>query len=165
MLMVQKLLKISGIGENRLYVAWVSSAEAQRFVDISTDVIASIKSQGRFDAAMFSTELAAAEETLKTEILRWMVGKEVKLLSRGDVYGRKWEKARFESILDSVLEREYHKQLILQAILAGFTSVRAISQKVGLGLKRISYLLADMEKTNMIEFRGHTDCIPVFAAL
>ncbi len=165
MLMVQKLLKISGIGENRLHVAWVSSAEAQRFVDISTDVIASIKSQGRFDAAMFSTELAAAEETLKTEILRWMVGKEVKLLSRGDVYGRKWEKARFESILDSVLEREYHKQLILQAILAGFTSVRAISQKVGLGLKRISYLLADMEKTNMIEFRGHTDCIPVFAAL
>lgn len=165
MLMVQKLLKISGIGENRLHVAWVSSAEAQRFVDISTDVIDSIKAQGRFDAAMFSMELAAAEETLKTEILRWMVGKEVKLLSRGDVYGRKWEKARFESILDSVLEREYHKQLILQAILSEFTSVRAISQKVGLGLKRISYLLADMEKTNMIEFRGHTDCIPVFAAL
>jgi hypothetical protein len=163
--MTQKLLKLSGIGDSRLHLAWLSSAEAQRFVDISTEVIACVKAQGKFDPGMFSLELAAAEETLKAETLRWMVGKEVKLLARGDVYGRKWEKARFEQILDEVLEREYHKQLIRQAIISGFTSVRAISGRIGLGLKRISYLLADMEKTNMVEFRGHTECVPVFGAL
>lgn len=163
--MTQKLLKLSGIGENRLHLAWLSSAEAQRFVDISTGVIDSVKAQGNFDPALFSMELAAAEETLKAETLRWMVGKEVKLLTRGDVYGRKCEKARFEAILDEVLEREYHKQLIRQAIIAGFTSVRTISQRIGLELKRISYLLADMEKTNMVEFKGHTECVPVFGAL
>ena len=163
--MTQKLLNLSGIGENRLHVAWLSSAEAQRFVEISTDVIQHIRNQGKFDAERFSMELAAVEETLKVETLRWMVGKEVRMLSRGDVYGRKWEKARFESILDSVMEREYHKQLIRQAIMADYTSVRAISQRTGLGLKRISYLLADMEKTSMVEFKGHEDCIPVFGAL
>jgi len=163
--MTQKLLKLSGIGERRLHVAWLSSAEAQRFVDISSAVIDDVKVQGKFDPELFSLELAAAEETLKAETLRWMVGKEVKLLARGDVYGRKWEKARFEAILDDVLEREYHKQLIRQAVLAGFTSVRAVSGRTGLGLKRISYLLADMEKTNMIEFKGHTECVPVFGAL
>jgi hypothetical protein len=163
--MTQKLLKLSGIGESRLHLAWLSSAEAQRFVDISTAVIDEVKALGKFDAALFSLELAAAEETLKAETLRWIVGKELKLLARGDVYGRKWEKARFESILDEVLEREYHKQLIRQAILADFTSVRAISQRIGLDLKRISYLLADMEKTNMVEFKGHTECVPVFGAL
>lgn len=163
--MTQKLLKLSGIGENRLHLAWLSSAEAQRFVDISTAVIQNIKEQGKMDAGRFSLELAAAEETLKAETLRWMVGKEVRILARGDVYGRKWEKARFESILDDVLEREYQKQLIRQAILSGFTSVRAISERIGLGLRRISYLLADMEKTNMVEFKGHTECIPVFGAL
>ena len=31
--MTQKLLKLSGIGESRLHLAWLSSAEAQRFVD------------------------------------------------------------------------------------------------------------------------------------
>lgn len=163
--MTQKLLKLSGIGDSRLHLAWLSSAEAQRFVDISSEVIACVKSLGKFDPDMFSLELSAAEETLKAETLRWMVGKEVKLLSRGDVYGRKWERARFEKILDDVLEREYQKQLIRQAIIAGFTSVRAISGRIGLGLKRISYLLADMEKTNMVEFRGHTECVPVFGAL
>jgi hypothetical protein len=163
--MTQKLLKLSGIGENRLHLAWLSSAEAQRFVDITTGVIDQVKAQGQFDAEQFSLELAAAEETLKAEALRWMVGKEVKLLARGDVYGRKWEKENFEKILDDVLEREYHKQLIRQAIIADFTSVRAISRRIGLGLKRISYLLADMEKTNMVEFKGHTECVPVFGAL
>jgi len=163
--MTQKLLKLSGIGESRLHLAWLSSAEAQRFVDISTAVIDNVRTQGKFDKELFSMELAAAEETLKAETLRWMVGKEVKLLAKGDVYGRKWDKARFEAILDEVLEREYHKQLIRQAIIADFTSVRAISQRIGLGLKRISYLLADMEKTNMIEFKGHTECVPVFGAL
>jgi hypothetical protein len=163
--MTQKLLKLSGIGENRLHLAWLSSAEAQRFVDISTEVIDQVKSQGKFDADQFVLELTAAEETLKAETLRWMVGKEVKLLARGDVYGRKWEKATFEKILDEVLEREYHKQLIRQAIIADYTSVRAISQRVGIGLKRISYLLADMEKTSMVEFKGHTECVPVFGAL
>ena len=163
--MTQKLLELSGIGAGRLHLAWLSSAEAQRFVEISTSVIEAVKALGKFDPEQFSLELAAAEETLKAETLRWMVGKEVKLLARGDVYGRKWEKAKFEAILDDVLEREYHKQLIRQAIIAGFTSVRAISQRIGLGLKRISYLLADMEKTNMVEFKGHTECIPVFGAL
>ncbi len=163
--MTQKLLKLSGIGESRLHLAWLSSAEAQRFVDITTAVIDDVKAQGKFDAELFSLELAAAEESLKAETLRWMVGKEMKLLARGDVYGRKWEKARFEAILDEVLEREYHKQLIRQAIIAGFTSVRAISQRIGLGLKRISYLLADMEQTGMVEFKGHTQCVPVFGAL
>ncbi|MFZ3046484.1 MAG: hypothetical protein WA151_11260, partial [Desulfatirhabdiaceae bacterium] len=82
-----------------------------------------------------------------------------------DVYGRKWEKAKFEAILDKVLEREYHKQLIRLAILEGHTSVRAISARIGLGLKPISYLLADMEKTNMVEFKGHEHHVPVFGAL
>jgi hypothetical protein len=163
--MTQKLLELSGIGVNRLHLAWLSSAEAQRFVDISTEVIDGVRARGKFNPEMFSLELAAAEETLKAETLRWMVGKEVRLLARGDVYGRKWEKANFEKILDEVLEREYHKQLIRQAIIAGFTSVRAVSGRIGLELKRISYLLADMEKTNMVEFKGHTECVPVFGAL
>lgn len=163
--MTQKLLKISGIGENRLHLAWLSSAEAQRFVDISTAVINSISEQGKFEPAMFELELDAVEETLKSETIRWMVGKEVKILTKGDIYGRKWEKQRFESVLDSVLEREYKIRLIRQAIIAGFTSVRGISGRIGIDMKQISYLLADMEKTSMVEFKGHENSIPVFGAL
>jgi coenzyme F420-reducing hydrogenase alpha subunit len=143
----------------------VSSAEAQRFVEVVTKVTESVKAEGKFDPKAFGIELAAAEMTLAGETLRWMVGKEVKITTDGDVYGRKWDAESFETILDAVLEREYQKNLIYQAIKDGSTSVRDINEKIGLDLKRISYLLADLEKTNKVEFTGMKDRIPVFAVL
>jgi hypothetical protein len=163
--MTQHLLDLAGIGSERLHLAWVSSAEAQRFVDVVTETTATVKALGRLDGDGFADQLAAAEATLTGETLRWMVGKEVTITVKGDVYGRKWDTNTFESILDQVLEREFHKNLILQAIKNGHTSVRAINASIGLDLQRISYLLADMEKTSMVEFRGMEDRVPVFAAL
>ena len=163
--MTKKLLALTGIGEDRLHLAWVSSAEAQRFVDVVTSTTDTIKEIGKFDAKAFEVQLAAAESTLAGETLRWIVGKELKVTTQGDVYGRKWDTDSYESILDSVLEREYQKNLILQAIKADCTSVRTIRDKVGLDLGRISYLLADLEKTNRVQFTGMKDNIPVFTAL
>lgn len=134
-------------------------------MEVVTQTTESIKAQGKFDSDAFASELAAAEKTLAGETLRWMVGKEIKITAKGDVYGRKWDVDSYETILDSVLEREYQKNLIYQAVKEGYTSVRDISEKIGLELGRISYLLADLEKTNKVEFTGMKDRIPVFAVL
>jgi len=159
------LLDIAGIGKERLHLAWVSSAEAQRFVEVVIQATESIKARGKFDPQAYAFELAAAEMTLNGETLRWMVGKEVKITTKGDVYGRKWDKESFELILDAVIEREYHKNLIYQAVKEGYTSVRDINKKIGLDLKKISYLLADLEKTNMVEFTDMKERVPVFAVI
>jgi F420-non-reducing hydrogenase iron-sulfur subunit len=161
----QKLLEISGIGKDRLHLYWCSSAEAQRFAEIAGLVTDSIKSQGRFDPAAFESELAAAERTLTGEMIRWMVGKEIKITTKGDVYGRRWDRGSFESILDSALDREYQKNLILLAVTEGCASPRDISEKTGLDLKQVSHLLVDLEKTNKVQFKGMEACRPVFAAL
>ena len=143
----------------------MSSAEAQRFVEIASSVIDAVKNQGPLDARAFEMELSAAEMTVNSETLRWLVGKETAITSKGDVYGRKWDIESYESVLDAVLEREYHKNCIYLAIKEGCTSVRDINKKIGLDLQRISYLLADMEKTNTVEFTAMEDRKPVFAAL
>jgi len=163
--MTQKLLDLTGIGKERLHLAWVSSAEAQRFVEIATNVTASIRDQGKFDPRAYEAGLEAAEMTVNGETLRWLVGKEVKITSQGDVYGRRWDEAQYESVLDIILEREYHKNLIYMAIKDGCSSVRDISKKTRLDLQRVSYLLADLEKTSMVEFTGMENSMPVFAAL
>ena len=135
------------------------------FVEIVTETTADIKTQGRFDPAAHATQLAAIEGTLSSETLRWLVGKELHITTQGDVYGRQWDTDSFEKILDSALEREYQSNLILEAIKDGCTSVRDIRTKIGLPLLRISYLLADMEKRSLVEFKGMEACKPVFAAL
>ena len=159
------MLGLTGIGEERLHLAWVSSAEAQRFAEVATSVTNAVKAQGRLDLEAFALELGAAEMTLKDETLRWMVGKEIKITRDKDVYGREWDVEKYELILDSVLEREYHKNLIYLAIKEGSTSVREINKRIGLDLQLISRLIADMEKTSKIAFTGMENKIPVFAAL
>ncbi len=148
-----------------MHLAWVSSAEAQHFVDVANKVTESIKSQGPLKADELQMQLSAAEMTVNEEAVRWLVGKEITITSKGDVYGRKWDVNRYEAFLDSALEKVYHKNLICLAIKADFTSVREISKKTGLILQRVSYLLADLEKTNMVEFMGMQDSKPVFAVI
>lgn len=126
---------------------------------------ADITALGKFDPAVFDLPLQAAERVLNLEQVRWMVGKMVKITAKGDVYGRKWTAEEYADILDAVLTREYDKQLIYVAIKSGAVSVRAISACIGLGLRRISHLLADMEKTAMVEFKGMDAKKPVFAAI
>ena len=156
---------MAGIGADRLNLAWVSSAEAQRFVEIATDTIASIKEQGPLDREGLGLALEAAEMTVNNPAIRWLVGKEVKITANGDVYGRKWDTEQYEDTLFKELEREFQKSMIFLAIKKGCKSVRDISQEIGLDLLRISYLLADLEKTNQVEFSGMEDSKPVFVAL
>ncbi len=163
--MTRQLLDLAGIGADRLHLAWVSSAEAQRFVDVVTDVTASIQEQGKFDPGAYSLQLAAVTETVMGEGVRWLVGKEVQITTKGDVYGRPWDERSYQMIFNKALEREYHTQLILAAIKEGLTAPRTIDAETGIGIQRISYLLADMEKNGMVEFRQMEERIPVFAAL
>ena len=156
---------MAGIGRNRLRLVWVSSAEAQRFVQIATEVTTVIKELGTFDPQPVELELDAALMTVSAENLRWLVSKELKITAQGDVYGRKWDTRRYETIMDSVLEREYHKNLIYLAIQQGHPSVRQISERTGLALQQVSYLLADLEKTNRVVFKAMEDRRPVFAVL
>ena len=156
---------MAGIGKDRLHLAWVSSAEAQRFADVATNAINTVKQQGKLDSKAASMRLEAAEMTLNSETIRWLVGKEVKITTKGDVYGRKWDVDKYESILYMELEREYQKNLIYLAIKKDCKSVRDISDKTGLELLRISYLLADLEKTNRVEFTGMENSKPVFAVI
>jgi hypothetical protein len=158
-------LELSGIGAERLHLAWVSSAEAQRFVEIVTTVTESVVRQGPFDPGAYPLALKAAEMTLDSEVIRWLAGKEVRITSRGDVYGRSWDTERLEKIMDEVLAREYQKNLIYLAIGEGAVSVREISAATGLELMRVSYLLTDLEKTNRVEFKGMHDRKPVFGVL
>ena len=134
-------------------------------MEVATQVTESIRNQGPLDIKDLEMEIMASEMTVNSETVRWLVGKEVKITSKGDIYGRRWPVEKYESLLDDMLEREYHKNLICLAIKAGCESVREISEKTGLDLMRVSYLLADLEKTSLVEFRGMKEKRPVFAAL
>jgi len=143
----------------------VSSAEAQRFADVATTIVDTVIGLGPLDRDKAGMALDAARRTLDGEFVRWTVGKEKLITDHGDVYGRSWDAERFESIVDSIAGSELEKSLIYVALQQGCTSVREVATKTGMDMARISFLMADMERTGMIEFKGMTDHKPQFAAV
>ena len=134
-------------------------------MEVVTTTTDAIKGQGALDVEKFNLELEACEMTVSDETIRWLVGKEVKITKEGDVYGRSWDVDKYESVMFKELEREFQKNLIYLAIREGATSVREVSAKIDVDLLRVSYLLADLERTNRVEFTGMQESKPVFAAL
>jgi len=63
---LQELLGLLGL-EGRLHLAWISSAEAQRFVQVVTDFTEKIKSLGPNPLLAFSGKRKAASEELLLE--------------------------------------------------------------------------------------------------
>ena len=163
--MTRKLLDLAGIGSSRLHLEWVSSAEAQRFAQITTAVVNAVKDLGPLDRESLDLQLEGVQRTLDCEQIRWTVGKEKNLLASGDVYGRKWGREAYEAVLDSILLTEYEKNLIYAALNKGAGSVRDLAAKTGLDLPRISFLLAQMEKGGQVELKTFEDNKPQFAVI
>ena len=165
MRLTSKLLDLTGVGAQRLRLAWVSSAEARRFTEVVTEVTETLQQAGPVDRETYKSPLTAAVMTLESENIRWLVGKESSITTKGDVYQRQWNENEYEKQLDHILEREYQKNLIFMALQQGAASVRDISKVIGLDLLRVSYLLADLEHTGRAEFSGMENGKPQFAVI
>lgn len=163
--LTQHLLDHAGIDASRLHLAWVSSAEAQRFAQVATTVVEDVRQAGPLDRKDLALQLEAVRRTLDGEFVRWTVGKQRRITKDGDVYGRKWNEDQFVQALQQITDSEYEKNLIYTALKHGHTSVRDVSAVTELPLARISHHLAELERTGQVEFKRMVEHKPEFAAV
>ncbi len=163
--LTKHLLDHAGIGSQRLHLAWVSSAEAQRFAQVATTVVEDVRASGQLDRSGLALELEAVRRTLDSEYVRWTVGKQRMITRKGDVYGRSWSEDSFVQALQRITDTEYEKSLIYTALKHGSASVRDVASATGLPLARISHHLADLERTGQVEFKRMVEHKPEFAAV
>jgi len=157
------LLAYSGIGEGRLRLDWVSSAEAQRFADVASQVVEDVKRAGPLDRKRYTLELEALRMTLDSEFVRWTVGKEKPITDQGDVYGRSWDPEKFGAALGAIATKEFDKNLICAAFAEGCLTLRDVARMSGLELHRVSYLLTDLEKSGRVQLTEMKEHTPHYA--
>ena len=154
MKMTKRLLDIAGIHPERLRLDWVSASEGKRFVEIVTSFINKVKSIGLLKAdgedKSLRQRLQAVKATLQTEKVRWLVGNEIDLLEKGNVFGEKLSPDKFESLLNSTVYDEYIKNWIAILLEEQAMSVGEIAQATGLDPKIISSYLVDLEQSGAV---------------
>jgi F420-non-reducing hydrogenase iron-sulfur subunit len=165
MQVVSQLLAVSGIGQDRLQLRWVSSAEGQLFAEYVTELTEVIRKLGPLDRDRFKLPLAAVERTLESVPLRWLVGMERQLTEEGNVFHEKLDPETFQTVMKQMAEEEYQKALLYMVLQEGPQTVRQMAAGTGLPLYTVSLRLNDLERNGLAEIHGHEGVSPKFRRL
>ena len=103
--LVRYLLELSGLGQDRLQVRWVSATEGQQFAEYVTDLTGLLQELGPLDRDKMGLQLAAVSRAIDNPDLRWLLGMERQLTERENVYHEKLDVAGYEEMLKSVGQR------------------------------------------------------------
>lgn len=156
------LLDMSGIGSERVWLRWVSSAEGKLFAEYAEQVSRAITDLGPFDRDKWRLPLAAIKRTLLTTRVRWLVGKELELEEYGNVYGEKMPPAQYQGVLRQVLRQEYDKALVLESLTgADSQQVKQIAEKTGLAIPTVASCLMELEHEGLAAVNGYDDGNPM----
>jgi len=136
MQLTSNLLVKAGIHHSRLKLDWVSAAEGERFANIVTDFTKQIQSAGPIGAAEgmdnyeLNDRLTAVQNALSGEKLRWLVGRELKLLEEGNVYGEKVEENEIFDLVEENMENEYTRNRMLLMMKREPLSVKDMADRL-----------------------------------
>lgn len=159
------MLALSGIGQDRLQLRWVSSAEGQLFAEYVTELTGVIKQLGPLDRDRLKLPLAAVERTLESLTLRWLMGMERQLTERENVYHEKIDPQHYQMVMNQMAEEEYQKALLFEAMREGPQTVRQMAAGTGLPVYTVSLRLNDLERNGLAEIHGHEGNSPKFRLL
>jgi F420-non-reducing hydrogenase iron-sulfur subunit len=163
--LLRYLLDLSGIGQDRLQVRWVSATEGQQFADYVTELTELLRQMGPLDREKLGLQIASVTRAINSVDLRWLLGMERQLTERENVYHEKLDRAVYGGVVQDAAKEEYYRGLIYEALKAGPKTVRQLATDTGLPVYTISLRLNDLEKISLVSIMGHEGHSPKFGLL
>lgn len=162
MQLVREMLEFSGLGQDRLQLRWVSSSEGQIFADYIKELTEVIRNLGPLDREKSKLALGAMGRTLSSLQVRWLLGNEPLLTTRGNVYQEKLAVEDVHLILGHCSQEEYQRQLLVETLQNGPKTVREMARLTGLPVYSVSVRLNDLERTGQVDLLNYEGSSPVF---
>ncbi len=148
----RKILKKAEIDERRLGLEWISAAEGQRFADVVNEFTALIKKLGPLHAD--PQMMKAAKDEVADFRIRWLVGKEIDLLEKGNVYGEDVLQEEFDRVMDDIIGTQFLRNSILAALEENPMSAKELAEKLGVPTDSVVENLIQLkrdQKVHLIE--------------
>jgi len=152
---LRKLLELVEIASERLYVDWVSAAEGARFAQIVDSFTERIRRNGPLEkSSSLLQRLHAAELTMQSERVRWLLGNELNLLEKGNAYGEKISLEELDIAASEAIKDEFFKGWLALILEENPMSVREMAATTGLSLPMISSYLTELEEGGEVYLYG-----------
>jgi F420-non-reducing hydrogenase iron-sulfur subunit len=170
-IMLKKLIALTGLEPERLRLEWVSASEGQRFAKVVTEFTNQIKElgpsliSGKHPNQKILENMQAAKSAASDFKLRVLVGRERELTEKNNVYEEKIPQAEFNSILDEAVEAEFTRHKIYQLTQTEPRSVKTLAEAVEKKPADVLKEIVAMRRRNMIGLDHVKGTTPFYRAL
>jgi len=159
-LMTQKLLSHAGINPNRLVLKMMSSAEGAKFVSFITEFQDQIRELGKIGSSEnipeneLEIKLAAAKAAVTGKKLRWVAGKRLEFMEKGNLYGEIFTEHEIHRLFEEVVMDELTIQEILLRAKEKPQTIKKLADMLHQPTKRVLRQLVDMRKMGLVKITG-----------
>jgi heterodisulfide reductase subunit A-like polyferredoxin/coenzyme F420-reducing hydrogenase delta subunit len=164
----KRLLEKVGIEPNRLKIEWVSASEGGRFakvIDDFTKLVAELGPSPSKDNKDILYALNAAQNEANDVRMRWLVGKEKKLVEEENVYGEKLKQEEFDNVINEALISEFVRNRILNLTKADAKSVLQMAAELNESPKDILRQIVALRRKGLLELIEIKDTSPMYLAV
>ena len=166
-IMVQKFLKMVDF-DKRIRLDWVSASEGARFAQVVTEFIESIREQGpsplsgeSIDQELFNN-LKAMENSVSSDRIRALVGRERKITEVENEYGEKVPIDKFNAIFDEAIHDEFVRQRILLSLSTKVLSVKDLAAELKLDPSEILENMLTLKSRGEIDYQSIDGNTPLY---
>lgn len=169
--MVRKLLGIAGFEPERMKDEWMSVVEEGWLDESVKEFVGHIAELGDNPLSMEEPDPLLRERMLATKATvegfrdRALASKEFELTERGNVYGERVPRFKFEEAQDEALRAEFYRNWIYLLLERGASSVQELSERVGLREDQVLRHIVAMRQRNLVDVDRIDDIIPFYKAL
>ena len=169
--LTERLVEKGGLEHGRLMLDWVSASDGKRFADTANEFTEQVRKLGPSPLSggspnpNLTLNMKAATEAAENFRLRALVGKEEKLTTESNVYGDQLTQNEFDQEMAEAVEYEYQRHWIHLALLEEPSSVKKLSEKLGIEPRKILKHIVVMRQRGWVEVKEIQGKTPFYRAL
>ncbi|MBE0518369.1 MAG: hydrogenase iron-sulfur subunit [Thermoplasmata archaeon] len=166
--LMKKLLKECGIAPERLRLEWVSASEGEKFSKVVTEFTETVKALGpnkvKKDERLMS-RVAAADMASETFRLKALVGKELNLVGKGNVYDNKLDPEEIEKIITEATSDEFERSLILELSRTKARSVKELGEMMEVPTDKVLRHIVLLRQNSLIAMEHPEGFTPTYKTI
>ena len=153
--------------DGRFRYEWVSASEGQRFGEVVGRFTDHVRSMGpspvpRDEALAF--KLRSAQREVGDFRLRWLVGRQRRILEEGDAYGEERSREEWDAVMERVLRDEFIRAQIVERTARGPASVEELAEVIGADASEVFRHVQRLRHKGRVAMAGHRDQSPLYRA-
>lgn len=168
--MLRKVLAKSNLEPERLGLEWIAASEGERFAEAVKKFTNQIKALGPNPVAGekpnidIMESLYAARNAVEDFRLRTLVGKELVLVEKENVYDEKIPQERIDELMDEAILEELARTKILLLAKDKPQSVKELAKKMKVPSKEVLKHIVTLRDRNLIRLEGIDGTTPLYIA-